>query len=154
MALFSRILLCYDGTREGRRALRYGAELARERQAETHLLAVLDSAYWIRGFDAVAPEALSIEEQSARHVLTEGVLRLEAFGILAIGHLAIGNPVDRISQMAGKLDVDLIVLGHRRCGPLKRWWAGQGHGLLLDRVSCNVLVAIDPGEAEKAEGRS
>jgi hypothetical protein len=27
---------------------------------------------------------------------------------------------------------------------LARWWAGQGHGLLLDRVPCSVLIAIEP----------
>ncbi|AQV94359.1 universal stress protein [Cupriavidus necator] len=148
MAIFSRILLCYDGTREGRRALLYGAELARERQAETHLLAVLDNAYWIRGFDALAAEAASIEEQSAREILAEGVKKLQACGVAAVGHLATGNAIDRISQVATQLNVDLIVLGHRRCGLLERWWAGQGHGLLLDKVPCSILVAIDPVETE------
>lgn len=148
MALFARILLCYDGTREGRRALLYGAELARERQAETHLLAVLDNAYWIRGFDAVAADASSIEDESARKILTEGVARLQASGVSVVGHLATGSPIDRISQMARELNVDLIVVGHRRCKMLERWWAGQGHGLLLDKASCSVLVAIDPGVPE------
>jgi nucleotide-binding universal stress UspA family protein len=144
MALFSRILLCYDGTREGRRALLYGAELARERQAKTHLLAVLDNAYWLRGFDALAMEAASIEEQSARDILSEGVERLKAYGVDAVGHLATGSPIERISQMARELNVDLVVVGHRRCGMLARWWAGQGHGLLLDKVPCSVLIAIEP----------
>ena len=44
MTSFNRILLCYDATREGRRALREGADLARECHAQTHLLAVLDQA--------------------------------------------------------------------------------------------------------------
>jgi nucleotide-binding universal stress UspA family protein len=91
MALCSRILLCYDGKREGRRALLYGAEWARERQAETHLLTVLDNAYWIRGFDAVTAEAPSIEEQSAREILIEGVNKLKACGVTAVGHLATGS---------------------------------------------------------------
>uniref|UniRef100_UPI003F49314C universal stress protein n=1 Tax=Cupriavidus yeoncheonensis TaxID=1462994 RepID=UPI003F49314C len=145
MALFSRMLLCYDGTREGRRALLYGAELARERQAKAYLLAVLDNANWMRGFDALAMEAAVIEEQAAREILTEGVDRLKAYGVEAEGHLATGSPIDRISQMARELNVDLVVVGHRRCGMLERWWAGQGHGLLLDKVPCSVLIAIDPG---------
>ena len=152
MALFSRILLCYDGTKEGRRALRYGPELARAHHAETHLLAVLDSAYWISGFDAIATEAVSVEERSAREVLSEGVRQLEELGAPAVGHLASGNPIDRISQLAWKLNVDLIVLGHRRCGLLKRWWAALGHRSLLDEVRCSVLVAVDPGEAEPTSG--
>ena len=151
MTLFSRILLCYDATREGRRALRYGAELAQHLQAETHLLAVLGNAYWLRGFDAMAAEAPLVEEQSAREILSEGVSKLKARGVVAIGHFATGSPIDQIARVARELNVNLIVVGHRRCGLLARWWAGQGHGLLLDRVSCSILVAIDPAEPEVPE---
>jgi len=44
------------------------------------------------------------------------------------------------------LKADLIVVGHKPCGVLARWWAGPGNGLLLDRVSCSVLVAIAPSD--------
>lgn len=152
MPLFSRILLCYDGSRDGRRALRYGAELARRIGAEAHLLAVLEHAYWIQGFDAVAGDAQMVEEQSAREILREGVDRLRACGIETTGHFATGSPIDQIARMANALHVDLIVVGHSRCGVLKRWWAGNGNGLLLDKVSCSVLVAIDQGEAEPGDG--
>ncbi len=42
MASYQKILLCYDGTLEGRKALRCGADLALELKAETHLLSVVD----------------------------------------------------------------------------------------------------------------
>ena len=145
MPLFSRILLCFDGSRDGRRALRYGAELARMLGAEAHLLAVLGPAYWLQGFDALAGEAPIVEEQAARRILREGVQQLKACGIDTIGHFAIGDPIDQIAHFAGALHVDLIVVGHSRCGMLKRWWAGKGKGLLLDKVACCVLVAIDEG---------
>jgi len=151
MELFSRILLCYDGSREGRRALRLGAELAQRLGAETHLLAVLDNAYWIRGYDAAVMEATLVEEQSAREILREGVEKLEARGISATGHFATGSPIDQIARMADRIRADLIVVGHKRCGLLARWWAGQGHGLLLDKVSCSVLVAVDTGEGPAHE---
>jgi len=146
MALFSRVLLCYDGSRDGRRALRYGAELARQLGAEAHLLAVLEHASWIQGFDALAGEAVLVETESARRILQEGVARLRARGIETTGHFATGYPIDEIARLANSLHVDLIVVGHSRCGVLKRWWAGKGNGLLLDKVSCSVLVAIDSGE--------
>ncbi|MFC4521488.1 universal stress protein [Cupriavidus pinatubonensis] len=152
MSLFSRVLLCYDGSRDGRRALRYGAELARRLEAEAHLLAVLEHAHWIEGFDALAGEARMVEEQSAREILREGVARLKACGIETTGHFAIGSPIEQIARMSNALRVDLIVVGHSRCGVLKRWWAANGNGLLLDKVSCSVLVAIDQGDAEAGDG--
>lgn len=45
MASYSRILLCYNATREGRMALRQGAALALELNAETHLLAVAQKSH-------------------------------------------------------------------------------------------------------------
>lgn len=42
MASYNKILLCYDGSLEGRKALRIGANLAMDLKAETHLLSVVD----------------------------------------------------------------------------------------------------------------
>ena len=51
--MYRNILLCYDGTEEGRNALKEGAEVALSMNAHTHLLAILRS----RGAD-LAAEAL------------------------------------------------------------------------------------------------
>ena len=143
MATYRRILLCYNGTREGRCALRLGAELARRLGAETHLLAVVDDAAWARGLDAVPAVAFDFEEMSAKEVLREGVSKLSQLGVAASGHFAIGNPMNQIPRFAEELKIDLIVVGHHRSGLLARWWTGQDDGRLLDRVSCSVLVAMD-----------
>src|SRR6476646_11143892 len=112
MATYRRILLCYNATREGRCALRLGAALAQQVGAETHLLAVLDDAAWLRGFDVVPAVPFNLEEQSAKEVLDEGVKRLAELGVVAIGHLAIGNPMNQIPAFAKTLKVDLVVVGH------------------------------------------
>jgi len=151
MSTFNRILLCYDSTREGRRALRDGAALAQQFKAETHLLAVLDNSRWLRGFDVVSEVPFDVEQQSAKEILEEGVEKLEALGISAIGHFAIGNPMDRIPFFAKALHVDLVVLGHHRSGTLARWWSGLDDGRLLDRVSCSMLIVnvTERGEARE-----
>jgi hypothetical protein len=51
-----RILLCYDATPEGRLALRFGAALAQQLQAETHLLSIFDYTYWSSAFCSFADE--------------------------------------------------------------------------------------------------
>jgi len=145
---FSRILLCYDTTREGRRALRVGADLAQQLGAETHLLAVRDNSYLMVGYDVMVAEAVDVEEQVAKDILHEGVERLESRGITAHGHFAVGNPLEQIPLFANRFKVDLIVVGHRPCGKLARWWNGPGNGLLLDKVACSVLVSIDPTDGK------
>lgn len=146
MASYRRVLLCYNATAEGRCALRLGAQLARELHAETHLLAVLDDTEWTRGFDVVPAVSFELEQETAKEVLREGVSKLADLGVVAQGHLAIGNPMMQIPSFAKALDIDLIVVGHHPGGLLYRWWTGQDDGRLLDRVSCSVLVAMEPQE--------
>lgn len=147
MAAFKNILLCYDSTREGRRALIQGAELAQQLGAETHLLAVAPTVVGSSMVDMPSAVVLSEEEKAIREVLHEGVQRLRARGLTATGHLAFGRPIEQIPAVARSLDVDLIVIGHKPCGVVERWWAGPGNAQLLDHIACSILVSIDPGEA-------
>lgn len=143
MGAFSKILLCYDSSREGRRALIQGAELAQRTGAETHLLAI---APGFAGSMIDTPSEVAIRnyEKNVKDVLREGVERLRARGLAATGHLVFGNPIEQIPAVARRLGVDLIVVGHRPCGAIARWWSGPGNAQLLDRVDCSILVTIDP----------
>jgi nucleotide-binding universal stress UspA family protein len=147
MGAFSKVLLCYDSSREGRRALIQGAELAQHVDAETHLLAIAP------GFagsmvDSLSEVAVRQYEKNIKDVLREGVERLRARGLSATGHLVFDNPIDQIPAVARRLGVDLIVVGHRPRGPTARWWAGPGNAQLLDRVDCSILVSIDPSDLQ------
>lgn len=148
MPSFTRILLCYDGSREGQSALRQGASIAQSFQAETHLLAILNNANWLQGSDVTVTVPFDVDEHSAKAILQDGIEKLTACGLITIGHLAIGDPMDQIPLFSRTLKTDLIVVGHRHRGLLARWWSRQDDGRLLDRVSCSVLVAIDAGNTD------
>jgi nucleotide-binding universal stress UspA family protein len=147
MACYCNILLCYDSTREGRRALIQGAELAQQLGAETHLLAVVPS----NDGSMVDPSEAGMREQERqiKEVLREGVERLRARGLTATGHLAFGHAIDQIPKVASDLGVDLIVVGYRPRSSMARWWAGPGKSELLDRVHCSILASIDPGDGDR-----
>ena len=53
-----------------------------------------------------------------------------------------GNAVDQIWRLANSLKVDLIVIGHHQRGFFARWWTGESHARLLERVSCGVLFEV------------
>src|ERR1700712_5255178 len=142
MVPFKRILLCYDGTSEGRAALRCGGALVQLLHAEAHLLAILDCAYWARGFDVLSAMSFDLSEQAVQGVLREGVDKLRGLDVVATGHTLFGNPVEEIPRFADALKADLIVIGHRRESVFSRWWTGENHALLLDRVSCDVLFEV------------
>jgi nucleotide-binding universal stress UspA family protein len=156
MAAFNCILLCYDGTREGQHALKDGASLAEELKAEVHVLSVLNNSVWVQGADITSAVPVDLVTESAKSLLEEGLKKLAVRGIRATGHFAIGDPLDQIPFFANDLKVDLIVVGHRHTSRLARWWGGRSNGLLLDRVSCSVLVTMGPetGAAAAVVGTS
>jgi nucleotide-binding universal stress UspA family protein len=139
--MYRNILLCYDGTEQGRNALTEGAELALAMNAHTHLLAILRSA----GVD-LATEAPSLshhqDEQAAMRILREGVEWLKARNLRAQGQLVFGDPVSHIATCARKLGCDLIVVGHRHRSRLARWWSEDEDARLMEQAPCSVLVAL------------
>jgi nucleotide-binding universal stress UspA family protein len=148
MSSYQKILLCYDGSREGRKALRDGANLALALKAETHLLAVVDMRSSIaQSAGLLTDMACGRFEDAARDILREGVEWLTERGVRAEGHFAFGHPIDEISGLAQSLHVDLVVVGHRCRSGLARWWMGAGNTPLMDRLSCSILVAVSPAGA-------
>ena len=142
--MFKRILMAYNGTREGRAALFACAEVAGFAHGETHLLAVAtmpSSMFLTEGF---LPEEL-IEEEKKRmqDVLNEGLASLKERGYSVAGHLAVGEPVEEICRLAAELKCDLIVVGHKQKQSFAaRWWRGSVGATLLDYAPCSVLVAM------------
>src|SRR3954468_13240723 len=128
--MFQTILLCYDGSREGRNALRQGADVALCMQARAHLLGI------IRRTPLTPPEGMSEafirgEDEAAEAILREGIDWLRERGLHAEGRLVFGDPLREIPACARALHADLIVLGHRRRGALARWWSdGEDTSLL------------------------
>ncbi len=138
--MYKKVLLAYDGSIEGRRALREGAKLAQLCCAEVFLLAVVELS------PIVSPEAglpIPIDEQTANYeaVLAEGVERLKALGFSATSRLEIGDPGQKIAEFAEEIGAHLVVVGHRPQGPLARWWFGSVGIYLVKRLRCSVLVA-------------
>lgn len=152
MPTFNRILLCYDASREGQRALKEVAGLVEQLNVETHVLSILSNSAWTQSADITSAVPLEVASDAAKELLQEGLQKLAARGIRATGHFAVGDPLDQIPFFANDLKIDLIVVGHRRTSRLARWWAGRSEGLLLDRVNCSVLVAMGREEAAGAPG--
>ena len=141
---YRKILLAYNGSAEGKRALVECAELANFLHAETHLLAVASmppSLFLTEGF--VPEELLEEEKKRTQTVLDEGIANLKQQGFSATGHLAVGEPVEEICRLARELSVDLIVVGHNQNTSFAaRWWKGSVGATLLDHAPCSILIAL------------
>jgi nucleotide-binding universal stress UspA family protein len=153
--MFKRVLLCYDGTVAGRRALRRGAELAIMVNAQVYVLSIIPEG-------AVDPVVLAgasghpclVErDHGYRQMLDESIEWLKVRGVSAEGFLASGNTIEQILAYVQRLQIDLIVLGYYPKPSGGLWWSSGQRTTLADRVKCCILVAKDeppPGPASPA----
>jgi nucleotide-binding universal stress UspA family protein len=141
--MFKRIMLCYDGTREGRNALRLGAAFAASQHVETHVLVVSTVAATAASFGAMTEASVDADRIACQAVLDESLAWLRARGVEAHPHIAAGKPIDAIPRMASALHIDLVIVGHTARTPWGRWWAGAENTALCDRLPCSVLIAMN-----------
>lgn len=151
--MYQSIVLAFDGSVEGRAALREGADLAVRCMARTYLVAVLQPPSGFALVEGIYPaEVLEQSQDEAHRILDEGVRILRDRGLQAEGQLGIGDPAEQISRISRAVKAELVVVGHRRCGPLARWWRGSVGRSLLDVLDCSVLVVIareSPRESQR-----
>ena len=145
IAVFQRVLLCYDGSLVARRALRRGAELAVLVKARVHVLCIVPESVADASVVAasVGTVCLVDPDTTFRESLAESLELLRARGVEAEGHLARGNTIDAIVSFAKRLSVDLVVVGHYPQTTRGRWWSGPERASLAERLNCCVLIAMD-----------
>jgi len=152
--MFKRVLLCYDGTDAGRRALRRGAELAILVGAHVSVLSIVtDGGANAAVLAGAAGQACIVDETAeCRRLLTESTDWLKARDVRAEGYLTSGDYIDQIIVFSDRLKIDLIVLGHYPRPTGGSWWSASKRTSLADRVKCCIFVAVnadDPGSVPK-----
>ena len=145
--MYKRILLAYDGSDAGQKALLDCQGLAQWSGSELNLIAVMPSAMSFVGLEGGVydMELEEREKKKYRAVLDEGLRRLSEAGYSAKGELVTGEAIDEITRYARKMDADLVVVGHKHLDSwAARWWRGSISGALIEHAPCSVLVVITP----------
>ena len=143
--MYQRILLAYDGSESGQKALLGCQEIALWSQAELYLIAVMPSPAVYIAVDGGFYDSGRDEEDKQRFkaILEDGLRRLKEAGHTAKGEMLVGDAVQEITEYAKKISADLIVVGHKHLkGWAARWWRGSTSASLIEHSSCNVLVVI------------
>ncbi|HXQ10280.1 MAG TPA: universal stress protein [Caulobacteraceae bacterium] len=139
--MYKRILLAYDGSREGLIALREGALLAKQCGAQAFLLSVLSSSdLGVPTVDGVHVDVVHEQLAAYEALLQRGVAVAKQLGLDPVSRLVTGEPTAQIGAFAAEIDADLVVLGHRRKNLLQRWWSGPSGAYITDQVRCSVLI--------------
>jgi nucleotide-binding universal stress UspA family protein len=147
--MFERVLLCYDGSVEGRQALKRGAELAILVKAKVFVLSIarrsLSDA--VLAASAVGQICLIDPESEHRAFLEESIAWLKACGVEAEGHLVRGDTIDEIIAHSKRWSIDLVVVGHypKRLGG--RWWSGPERASLAEGLDCCLFIAVNETNA-------
>ena len=132
--MYKKVLLAYDGSVEGRRALREGAKLAQLCRSEVFLLAVVEVS------SIMTPEAgltipIELQTEDYKAILNEGTERLKALGFSPIARLEVGDAGQKIAEVAEEIGAHLVVVGPPPAGDvgavvrLDRQLSGQAPAL-------------------------
>jgi nucleotide-binding universal stress UspA family protein len=149
--LYKKVLLAYDGSVEGRRALREGARIAQLCGAEVSLLAVAEVSAATAAAEVGFVMPISEQVEIFKNILAEGVERLKAMGFTPTASLSIGEAGREIAKVAEAMGANLVVVGHRADGPLARWFSSVGT-YLVKNLRCSVLIAqTEIGDEEFAQ---
>lgn len=143
--MYKRILLAYDGSQAGQKALLDCKEVAQMQGSELFLIAVMPQDPVFTGGEGAFydPRLAEMDKKKYEGILAEGLSRLSDPGRAVRGEVVVGHPVDAIVDYAKKIQADLIVVGHKHLeGWAKRWWSGSVSKTLIEHSPCSVLVAI------------
>jgi nucleotide-binding universal stress UspA family protein len=144
--MFRRILVAFDGSAASRLALDECLRLKPGAETDVHLVGILHPPpiYLLAGeFVAEPPaddgrEGLEADLDAARAQLVASGMKVQA-------QLQSGDPIDIMTKLVQKLEIDLVILGHPRSTRFaQRWWRGDVDALLIERVRCSILIAADP----------
>ena len=145
------ILLAIDDSGETELATRKAVDLAYTAGSELHLVFVgqlpnfLKRDLRIMGADRMGVDHMLYDqiERESLEILWRLTLRVKAAGGTVAGaHLRMGGVAEEIVGLAKDLEADLIVIGNRGHGGLKRAIEGSISDFVIRRANCPVMIAL------------
>ena len=157
MSIFpTKILLATDGSEDAAHATEVAVELSKITGSELHVVYVGKDAYsetlaypestdpgWVEGEDPVLIKELGQQyEQMARRILDAEVEKVLAVGgTVAQAHLRMGTAATEITDLAEEMSLELVVVGSRGLGGIRRALVGSVSDAVARHAHCPVLIA-------------
>jgi nucleotide-binding universal stress UspA family protein len=140
-----KLLVAVDGSAEATAAAQAATEMARAAGSEVHVAyALQEERYrphlgpemwegWEESFDRAELSARSWMEVEAQHMRGEGAITVEP-------HLLIGRPDAAIMWLAEEIGADLVLVGSRGLGAMRRTLIGSVSDSVVSHADCPVMV--------------
>lgn len=145
--MFQRILLPTDGTESMQTVVETAADIATRRDAEVHVLYVVDDRAFLTLQEEMQADVLAELEGEAETATDRAATRLSEAGISVTEVVRKGDPADEILAYADEMDADLITMGTRR-GDYTKNLIGSVSQKVVAGSSVPVLTANLNGDGE------
>jgi nucleotide-binding universal stress UspA family protein len=155
--LSTKMLLATDGSEEAELATRSAVELADSTGSELHVVYVGPLPDFMKKNDASVPgydlELYAKIEEEGRETLRKLTWRVKvAGGTVARSHLRMGAVAEEIIDLAGELEVGLIVMGSRGLRGIRRALAGSVSESVFRHARCPVMMVRPKGNSPGRRG--
>lgn len=150
MARYRKILVAYDGSASARNALSLASQLAREDKSWIKVLAVMPPYEGELELVGISNIKETING-SGQKLLAEARVIADAEEVSILTDLEQGEPYERIVRVAEDENCDLITIGRRGRGGLKRQLMGSVTARVIGHTGKEVLVV--PESAKLAWNR-
>jgi nucleotide-binding universal stress UspA family protein len=131
----SRIGVGFDGTPESRQALALAVALAKSARVQLELLCAATAPIPLFAEAAWADGAIVDYHLEAEELISRTLAELD---VDAVGKAVVGGPVETLVELTHR--VDLLVVGSRGWGPIRRILLGSTAARLIREAACPVLV--------------
>jgi nucleotide-binding universal stress UspA family protein len=139
----AKMLLATDGSEEAALAAQIAADLAKSTDSELHVVSVAaEYPYMYEAYyDVGRAEEVERTRQEAQKVLEKQTQKVgEAGASIAKSYLRVGAVDEEIVVLAEEEGTDLIVLGSRGLGGMRRTLMGSVSSSIVTHAHCPVLV--------------
>ena len=138
----TKVLLATDGSEEATLATQTATDLVERTGSELHVVHVgeIPPTHYPDRYEYRA--LYEEDEREARHLLEAQIEKMKATGAtVAQSHLRMGRADEEVVVLAEELGVDLIAMGGRGLGGVRRALMGSVSGSVVRHAHCPVLIA-------------
>lgn len=143
--MYKSILIGYDGSETSERALSRAIELAKSCGANLHVVGVV-RPLGLGYLDYITPEDIEQFEKEEiskeEKILGKVSQRIKENGLEVNYKILEGNPAEELMSYADQNGIELIVVGRKGAGMLKRILMGSTSTALVKYANQDVLVVV------------
>ena len=137
--MFEKILIANDGSQGAARALSTAIDLAKQLQAELHMICVEELPRFPTSMDEVIEDQID-EEHRFVPVINTATAQAQAAGIILRSYVLPGHAVPTICEFVERERADLLIVGYMGHSALYNRLIGSTTDRLVELAQCTVLV--------------